>query len=119
MPTPKNITYHQQSRVLQVEFTAGEQYSLSAEFLRVNSPSAEVQGHGPDQAVLQSGKQDVAIESIEPVGNYAILLRFSDDHDTGIFAWDVLRELGENHDALWENYLTRLEQAGKTRQGKS
>ena len=87
---------------------------MSAEYLRVHSPSAEVQGHSPDQAVLQIGKENVKIEAIEPVGNYAVLLRFSDDHDTGIYAWDTLYDLGENQDYNWKNYITRLRDAGHT-----
>lgn len=114
-PKPTNITYHQQSRMLEVAFDEGSSYEMGAEFLRVHSPSAEVQGHGPGQAVLQKGKEGVKIEAIEPVGNYAILLRFSDDHDTGIYAWDTLYDLGANQEAYWADYLSRLKEAGHER----
>lgn len=114
-PKPTNITYHQQSRILEVSFDEGSNFEMGAEFLRVHSPSAEVQGHGPGQAVLQTGKENVKIEAIEPVGNYAILLRFSDDHDTGIFSWDTLYDLGANQTAFWADYLKRLKEAGHER----
>ncbi len=112
---PTNITYHQQSRMLEVTFDEGSTFEMSAEFLRVHSPSAEVQGHGPGQAVLQTGKEAVSIEAIEPIGNYAVQIRFSDDHDTGIYAWDTLYELGKNQDTFWADYLDRLKQAGHER----
>lgn len=117
MPTPKpsNITYHQKSRILEISFDEGSSFSMSAEYLRVHSPSAEVQGHTPDQAVLQVGKENVRIEAIEPVGNYAVLLRFSDDHDTGIYAWDTLYDLGKHQDSYWKDYLKRLREAGHER----
>jgi len=111
-PKPRNITYHQKSRMLEIGFDEGSTFEMSAEYLRVHSPSAEVQGHSPDQAVLQTGKENVTIENIEPVGNYAVLLRFSDDHDTGIYAWDTLYDLGKNQQQYWENYITRLHDAG-------
>lgn len=114
-PKPSNITYHQKSRMLEISFDEGSTYEMSAEYLRVHSPSAEVQGHSPDQAILQIGKENVKIEAIEPVGNYAILLRFSDDHDTGIYAWDTLYELGKNQDNYWKDYLQRLRAAGQER----
>ena len=112
---PTNLIYHAQSHVLEVEFNTGEKYELTAEFLRVNSPSAEVQGHGPGQEILQIGKQDVNITKIEQVGNYAVQLFFDDNHDTGIYSWDTLYQLGKNHDALWANYLQRLKDAGHQR----
>jgi len=112
---PTNLTYHSQSHNLEIEFNTGEKFELSAEYLRVNSPSAEVQGHGPGQEVLQIGKQDVNITKIEQVGNYAVQLFFDDNHDTGIYSWDVLYSLGKNHDTLWPNYLQRLIDAGHQR----
>lgn len=111
-PRPTNIIYHQKSRELEISFDDGNTYSLSAEFLRVNSPSAEVQGHGPGQEVLQVGKENVSIEKIEAVGNYAVQLVFDDKHDTGIYSWEVLHEMGANHDAMWARYLERLKAAG-------
>lgn len=114
-PKPTDITYHQQSRILEIAFNEGSTFEMGAEYLRVHSPSAEVQGHGPGQAVLQTGKEGVKIEAIEPVGNYAILIRFSDDHDTGIFAWDTLYDLGENQTTFWADYLDRLKEAGHER----
>ena len=112
---PTNLTYHSRRHVLEVEFNTVEKYELTAEYLRVNSPSAEVQGHGPGQEVLQIGKQDVGINKIEPVGHYAVQLFFDDNHDTGIFSWDTLYYLGKEHDTLWPNYLKRLKEAGHTR----
>ncbi len=114
-PKPTNIIYHQQSKSLEVAFDGGVSYSMSAEYLRVNSPSAEVQGHSPSQALLQLGKEDVGIEAIEPVGNYAVSLRFSDGHQTGIFSWEILHNLGTNQELLWDDYLNRLSEAGHTR----
>ncbi len=113
---PTNITYHQNSRQLEISFDDDNTYTMSAEFLRVHSPSAEVQGHGPGQEVLQLNKEQVAIEAIEPVGNYAVLLRFSDQHDTGIFSWETLYDLGSKQTEYWADYLSRLEQAGHARQ---
>ncbi|MDQ7074485.1 MAG: DUF971 domain-containing protein [Gammaproteobacteria bacterium] len=115
MPKPTDITYHSTSRMLDLTFDDGYSCSLSAEYLRVFSPSAEVQGHGPGQGVLQYGKQDVMIKGIEPVGNYALLFRFDDNHETGIFSWEYLHRLGENADANWEDYLQRLAADGKKR----
>ena len=112
---PTNLTYHSKRHVLEVEFNTGEKFELSAEYLRVNSPSAEVQGHGPGQEVLQIGKQDVNIDKIEPVGHYAVQLYFDDNHDTGIYSWETLYHLGKNHDTLWPNYLKRLKEAGHSR----
>ena len=114
-PKPSNITYHQKSRMLEIDFDEGSTFKMSAEYLRVHSPSAEVQGHSPDQAILQTGKENVKIEKIEPVGNYAILLRFSDDHDTGIYAWDTLYDLGKNQQKYWKEYSMRLREAGHER----
>ncbi|MEE9447261.1 MAG: DUF971 domain-containing protein [Arenicellales bacterium] len=114
-PKPTNIVYHNQSHVLEITFDESSTFKMSAEYLRVHSPSAEVQGHGPGQAVLQLKKEGVKIESIEPVGNYAVVLRYSDDHDTGIYSWDTLYDLGTHQEAYWADYLKRLEDAGHTR----
>lgn len=113
---PTSLTVHKQSRVLEVAFDSGESFSLPFEFLRVYSPSAEVRGHGAGQEVLQTGKRDVLITAIEPVGNYAIQPHFSDAHNTGIYTWDYLNWLGANQAQLWEDYLKRLEAAGFTRE---
>ncbi len=114
-PHPTGLTVHTQSRVLEIGFDNGASFRLPFEFLRVYSPSAEVQGHGPGQEVLQTGKRDVGVAGVEPVGNYAILIRFSDGHDSGIYSWDLLYKLGAEQDALWQAYLKRLEEAGADR----
>jgi DUF971 family protein len=114
-PNPINITLHRASHVLEVEFDSGESFRLPAEYLRVHSPSAEVQGHGPGQRVLVAGKRDVNIDAVEPVGNYAVLLRFSDGHATGLFSWSVLHELGRGHAMNWKTYLDALAAAGLSR----
>lgn len=112
---PTEIKLHQKSRILEVNFADGQRFQLECEYLRVYSPSAEVQGHGPGQQVLQYGKEFVNISAIEPVGNYAIVLRFDDGHDTGIYSWDLLYELGINKDRYWQAYLDRLKEAGYDR----
>ena len=112
---PTGIKLHQKSRLLEVSFDNGETFQLSCEYLRVYSPSAEVQGHGPGQQVLQYGKEAVNIIGIEPVGNYAVVLRFSDGHDTGIYSWDLLYELGTNQEQYWQSYLDRLQEVGYQR----
>ena len=114
-PKPTDINLHQQSRILEIAFDDGSRYELPCEYLRVYSPSAEVRGHGPGQEVLQLGKEDVNIKQIEPVGNYAIQLYFDDEHNTGIYSWDTLYTLGQNQEALWKDYLDRLEKAGHKR----
>ncbi len=114
-PRPTEISLHQKSRVLDVAFDDGRQFSLPCEYLRVYSPSAEVRGHGPGQEVLQKGKRDVGIKEVEPVGVYAVKLVFTDGHDTGIYSWDYLYELGTKQEANWKQYLARLEQAGASR----
>ena len=114
-PQPTRIVVHTQSRVLEIEFADGRCFRLPFELMRVYSPSAEVRGHGPGQEVLQTGKRDVRIESIEQVGHYAVQPRFSDGHDSGIFAWDYLYWLGDRHKTLWSEYLQRLEKAGASR----
>ena len=112
---PRSITVHGQSRVLEVAFSDGAAFRLPFELLRVYSPSAEVMGHAPGQEVLQTGKRNVDITSIEPVGNYAVKLQFSDGHDSGIFSWDYLYALGAHQEARWADYLRRLEAAGADR----
>ena len=114
-PIPTEIRLHQQSRRLEITFDNGSNFKLPYEFLRVHSPSAAVRGHGIGQGVLQSGKRNVDIVELKPVGNYAIQPSFSDGHDTGIFSWDLLYSYGEHQDALWQEYLTRLEVAGASR----
>ncbi len=114
-PTPQALTVHGKSRVLEVVFSDGAAFRIPFELMRVYSPSAEVQGHGPGQEVLQTGKRDVALAGLEPVGNYAVKPTFSDGHDTGIFTWDYLYELGQQEAALWEQYLGRLAAAGVDR----
>jgi DUF971 family protein len=114
-PRPTEISLHQVSRVLDVTFDDGARFSLPCEYLRVFSPSAEVRGHGPGQEVLQAGKREVGISAVEPVGVYAVKLVFTDGHDTGIYSWDYLHDLGRKQESNWKSYLARLEQAGKTR----
>jgi DUF971 family protein len=113
---PTGITLHQKSRVMEITFADGRRFRLPYEFLRVYSPSAEVRGHGPGQEVLQAGKRNVEIRGVEPVGSYAVQPQFSDGHSTGIYSWDYLYELGENHDSLWAEYLKRLAAAGASRE---
>lgn len=115
-PQPARIVSHGRSRVLELEYADGRNHRLPFELLRVYSPSAEVRGHGPGQEVLQVGKREVGIESIEAVGHYAIRPRFSDGHDSGIYSWDYLQWLGEHQDRLWKEYLQRLAAAGATRE---
>ena len=114
-PRPTELNLHQVSRVLDVAFDDGKSFSLPVEYLRVFSPSAEVRGHGPGQEVLQAGKRDVNVSAIEPVGMYAVKLVFTDGHDTGIYSWEYLYELGTKQEANWKQYLARLQQAGKSR----
>lgn len=114
-PKPTEINLHQKSRILEISFEDGETFKLSYEFLRVHSPSAEVQGHGPGQGVLQLAKEDVDITGIEPVGSYAIQPSFDDGHDTGIYSWETLYDLGKNHDRYWQEYLDKLAAAGHQR----
>ena len=114
-PRPTGITLHRASHLLEVGFDSGEVFRLPCEYLRTHSPSAEVQGHGPGQRVLVPGKRHVNIDAIEPVGHYAVLLRFDDGHQTGIFSWTVLHELGRNQEANWSAYLAALAAAGLQR----
>ena len=114
-PQPTSLTVHQQSRVLEVGFADGAQFRIPFELMRVYSPSAEVQGHGPGQEVLQTGKREVGLADLAQVGNYAVQPSFSDGHDTGIFSWDYLYFLGSQQDELWRKYEARLQDAGATR----
>jgi DUF971 family protein len=114
-PRPTTITLHRASHVLEVAFDDGTSFRLPAEYLRVNSPSAEVQGHGVSQRRLVAGKRDVTIDAVEPVGNYAVLLRFSDGHATGLFSWSLLHSLGTDYAANWQAYLDALAEHGASR----
>lgn len=115
-PSPTEINLHKKSRQLEIAFSDGSRFSFPFEFLRVYSPSAEVRGHGPGQEVLQTGKKDVDVENIEPVGRYALQISFSDGHDTGIYSWDLFHEYGLNQEKLWQDYLMRLEEAHASRE---
>ena len=114
-PRPTDIRLHQKSRQLELSFDNGTQFRLTCEFLRVFSPSAEVRGHGPGQETLQTGKENVNIIGIEPVGQYAIKLTFSDGHDTGLYSWDYLYDIASRQESLWKGYLQRLADAGVAR----
>jgi DUF971 family protein len=114
-PTPTALTVHEQSRVLEVSFSDGATYRIPFELMRVYSPSAEVQGHGPGQEVLQTGKRDVTVVGIAPIGNYGVQPTFSDGHDTGIYSWDYLHFLGSQEADLWRRYEQRLAEAGVDR----
>jgi DUF971 family protein len=113
---PTEIRLHQKSRLLEVAFADGKAFRLPCEFLRVYSPSAEVRGHGPGQEVLQVRKQGVEITKVEPVGQYAIQLTFSDGHDTGIYSWDLLYDYGLHQEEMWQHYLQRMKEAGASRE---
>ena len=112
-PTPQALTVHNQSRVLEIVFSDGAAFRLPFELLRIYSPSAEVQGHGPGQEVLQTGKREVELTALEPVGNYAVQPSFSDGHESGIYSWEYLYFLGAQQDALWKQYEERLAEAGE------
>jgi DUF971 family protein len=114
-PIPTEIKMHQASRKMEIAFDDGNHFELPYEYLRVYSPSAEVRGHGPGQEKLQYGKRNVDIEHIEPVGNYAVCLFFDDKHNSGIYSWDYLWDLGKHYELFWADYLERLEAAGKSR----
>lgn len=114
-PMPTELNLHRQSRVLEITFNDGAKFNLPCEYLRVFSPSAEVRGHGPGQEVLQVGKEEVNIDKIEPVGNYAVCLHFDDEHNTGIYSWDYLYDLGADHESNWRQYLQAMEKAGHKR----
>jgi len=119
MPVPTELNLHRQSRVLEITFDDGAHFNLPCEYLRVYSPSAEVQGHGPGQRVLQLDKEEVTIEKMEPVGNYAVCLHFDDTHNTGIYSWSYLYQLGTNQKPWWQEYLGELEKAGHQRKKPS
>jgi Uncharacterized protein conserved in bacteria len=112
---PTKVQLHKQSRMLELQFGA-QSFHLSAEYLRVHSPSAEVKGHGPNQAVLQFGKKDVGINNVAPVGNYALKIVFDDGHDSGIYSWSYLYQLASEQEQIWQRYLDALAAAGKTRE---
>ena len=114
-PIPSEIKLHQKSRRLELIYEGGEAYTLDFEYLRVYTPSAEARGHGPGQETLQTGKRNVVIERIEPVGTYALRLVFSDGHDSGLYSWDMLYNLGKHHDQLWAEYLEQIEKQGLSR----
>lgn len=114
-PVPTGITLHQRSRLLEIAFEDGSVFRLPYEFLRVYSPSAEVRGHGPGQEVLQTGKKDVEIRALEPVGSYAVQPTFSDGHATGIYSWEYLHHLGVNQERMWKEYLEKLKAADASR----
>jgi DUF971 family protein len=112
----KALNYSRSQRILTLTFSDDVEFKLSAEFLRVFSPSAEVRGHGPGQEVLQTGKSSVGIAGIEPVGHYAVQISFDDGHDSGLYSWSYLRDLAEQQDRYWQSYLQQLEAAGQTRE---
>lgn len=114
-PTPTALTVHSQSHILEVAFSDGAEFKIPFELMRVYSPSAEVQGHGPGQEVLQTGKREVDVVELEPIGNYAVKPVFSDGHESGIFSWDYLYYLGSEQSRLWDDYLSRLQAAGAER----
>jgi DUF971 family protein len=114
-PTPTDLTVHGQTRVLEISFSDGGHFRIPFELMRIYSPSAEVQGHGPGQEILQTGKREVEVTALEPIGNYAVQPTFSDGHDTGIFSWDYLYFLGAQQDQLWAEYEKRLSAAGVLR----
>ncbi len=115
MSKPININLHQKSRILEIEYEDGSKHQLPCEYLRVYSPSAEVTGHGPGQEILQLNKEEVNIDAIEPQGNYALKLVFDDKHDSGLYTWDYLFELGDTYEEKWQDYLDRLDKAGHVR----
>ena len=115
-PRPTEIKLHQKSKVLDISFSDGKIFNFPCEFLRVYSPSAEVSGHGPEQEVLQTGKNLVNIHKNVPVGNYAIQLYFTDGHNTGLYSWDLLYRYGLNYEQMWQRYLQRMNQAGASRE---
>ena len=114
-PVPTTLKLHRQSKTLEVGYADGTRYELPFEYLRVYSPSAEVRGHGAGEPMLVGGKRNVAVMAVEPVGRYAVRLRFSDGHDTGLYSWDVLAELGQKYEQWWARYLERLTQHGMSR----
>ena len=115
MPIPTELSLHRHSRVLEIAYEDGTRFKLPCEYLRVYSPSADVQGHTPDERVLQVGKEQVGIDKIEPIGHYAVCLHFDDEHNTGIYSWEYLYRLGNEYEARWNAYLDELKQAGHVR----
>jgi len=115
---PTEIKLHQESRLLEITFDDGVSFQLPYEFLRVYSPSADVSGHGPGQEVLQTGKKEVGISELIPVGSYAVQINFDDGHDTGLFTWEYLYKLGKDQPVLWQDYLDRLTEAGASRESR-
>ncbi|MFZ2540178.1 MAG: DUF971 domain-containing protein [Gallionella sp.] len=116
LPQATEIILHQQSKVLEIAFADGARYRLPYEFLRVHSPSAEVRGHGPGQASLQVGKRDVMLTGVEPSGSYALKMVFDDGHDSGLYTWEYIYNLGKHQDALWQDYLRQIEETGTSRE---
>jgi DUF971 family protein len=114
-PTPEELTVHAASKVLEISFSDGANFRIPFELMRISSPSAEVQGHGPGQEILQTGKRDVGLLGLEPIGNYAIQPSFTDGHDTGLFTWDYLYFLGSKQTEIWQDYEARLKAAGISR----
>jgi DUF971 family protein len=114
-PIPTDIKLHQKSRFLELNYENGETFNLDFEYLRVFTPSAEARGHGPGQEVLQTGKRNVTIDAIEPIGTYALRLVFSDGHDSGLYSWDLFYNLGKHHDELWAEYLKQIDAQGLSR----
>ena len=114
-PTPVALTVHSQSRILEIAFSNGAQFKIPFELMRIYSPSAEVQGHGPGQEILQTGKREVNVVELEPIGNYAVKPVFSDGHESGLFTWDYLYHLGADQSRLWDDYNRRLQAAGALR----
>lgn len=114
-PTPEELTVHAASKVLEISFSDGANFRIPFELMRISSPSAEVQGHGPGQEILQTGKRDVGLLGLEPIGNYAIQPSFTDGHDTGLFTWDYLYFLGSKQAEIWQDYEGRLKAAGISR----
>lgn len=114
-PIPSEIKLHQKSRVLEIAYESGEHYTLDFEYLRVFTPSAEARGHAPGQETLQTGKRNVTIDRIEPVGTYALRFVFSDGHDSGLYSWDLIHNLGKHHEELWQDYLKQIEAQGLSR----
>lgn len=114
-PRPIEIKLHKQSKILDITFSDGQVFHFPYEFLRVHSPSSDVRGHGPGQGILQTGKREININQVKPVGNYAIQLDFSDGHNTGLYSWDLLYSYGLDQDKMWQQYLQRLKDANASR----
>lgn len=115
VPAPTEIKLHSKSHELEISFDDSSNFHFSSEFLRVHSPSAEVRGHAPGEETLQVGKENVNIKNLEPVGNYAVKIEFTDGHDSGIFSWDLFYDYGKNQEKMWQDYLQKLKDAGHER----